>query len=142
MSLHINDLVEYERKLDEIITHAEKEREAIRLLIKGIRMRGLVITPSPAEAVSSTNGVRIPQISQGVVDQIDLLGNHWFTVRIITKILVQLGVGKGKSEQKLRPIVANYLKKHFDNNKVERRNIGSDASPIYEYRKYEKTRML
>jgi len=141
MTLNINDLTEHEKRLNEIIEHAEKEREAIRLLIKGMRLRNSVLA-SGDEALAHSNGSKAPSIAQGVINQINHFEGKWFTVRVVTGNLIRMGIGNLKDEAKLRPVVANYLKKHFDNKVLERRNIGSEASPTYEYRKYEKSRLF
>ncbi len=130
MSQNIDNLLDHERRLVKIIEHTQKELEAIRLLIHGERLR--------MNDTVSDEGIDKPKtISEHLNEQIKNYNGDWFAGMEITKRLIRVGVKPQSELKKLRPIIANYLRKLFDSNKLERKNIGNDKSPLYKYRERE-----
>lgn len=127
MSLKLNDLQEHERKLTQIIEHAEKERSAIITLINGMNLRSgstdLFEQPRPS--------LTIPQ---AVTNQVAEFGSRGFTVKEVMNGLVHSGFRDMKAMKNIRPSISGELRKKLDSGRLKRKNVGTGNKPIYEYR--------
>lgn len=132
MSLLLKDLQEHERKLTEIIEHANKEREAIRTLIKGFDLRGEGIRPAQSRPKQT--------IREAVRQQVKAFGDERFTVNQFMEKLIEVGFRDRKAMGKLRPAISGELRKLVVAGELERNNIGTDNKAIYEY--HSKNRLL
>jgi hypothetical protein len=134
MGLNIKDLTAHEKKLTDIIEHAQKEREAIRLLIAGMRLRAEntgeqeTITPAPQSA-------KTPTIRQAIKKIIDDANGDWIMTKEVLDKLFEMGIRNRKQIKGLRPTVSTWLRKFYDMGELERENVGDPNSPKFKYRK-------
>lgn len=126
MSLKFRDLVDHESRLTEIIEHAEKERDAIRLLIQGMKLRG-------ESKETQDQSVGRASIKEVCIQRLEQLGDSRFTVNDLVGHVIVTGLKTKDDLKVLRPTVANYMKKWYDLGAVDRRNIGLKKKPVYQY---------
>lgn len=131
--LKLQDLIAHEKQLMSVIEHAQKELDAIRLLIAGMRLR------SQGEATSRTapptNGNR--SLAAEVARFAKEHKERWFVGSEVTNWLMETGIRPTDKRANLRATVANYLKNLYEKGDLERRNVGVGGTPKYEYRKRE-----
>lgn len=129
MELKLNQLEQYERRLAEIIRHAEEERKAIRTLIDGINLRQTV----GAGNSMPTLDLRRMSIEKAVGVVIDSNSLESYTSLEMTDYLVENGHWTDRDA--LRPNVGTALRKLWDDNKLTRDNEGTRKKPAFRYRK-------
>ncbi|MFH2054553.1 MAG: hypothetical protein ABIJ61_01230 [bacterium] len=128
--LRLKDLIAHEKELVAIISHTQKELEAIRLLISGIQMRKTEDEPSQSVASAKSPGAAA-SVRQFIQDH----AHGWFSGKDIIGWMTEKGYGGRGKRSSVRATVANYLKGYYDKGMLERKNVGSPESPKYEYRK-------
>ena len=127
MPLNKKDLIEHERKLTEIIEHANKERDAIRILIEGMSIRD---DESP---LIEPNGKRmtIPEAVKKLIREMD---DKPFYSLDITEGIVRLGVRSRQEWNNIRPTVSSLLRDMCDKGILERKDVGTENKKKYRYR--------
>lgn len=140
MSLKLKDLLEHEKKLKDIIKHAEVELAAISQLIDGFRIRG-----SYDGSTFSESSVKLEApltIAEAVKDQIDKFNNRWFTVRQLLDALVNSGFRTEKQIRKIRPNVSGLLSDLTKEGMLIREDIGLPNKPTYRYKKRDDSNLF
>lgn len=128
--LKLNDLIAHEKRLTEIISHAQKELDAIRLLISGMQMRSEV--GGGSAPVSSDQRTNLPVFIRRLIDN---SSTDWHTTKSVMEQVFKEGIRDRSKKANIRATVSGYLRKFYDAGLLERRNIGSPESPRYKYRK-------
>lgn len=127
MPLSKKDLIEHEKKLTEIIEHANKERDAIRILIEGMSIR------DDESHLMESNGKRMT-IPEAVKKLIREMGDKSFYSLDITEGIVRLGVRSRKDWNNIRPTVSSLLRDMCDKGILERKDVGTENKKKYRYR--------
>ncbi len=128
ISLNIQDLKRYEKKLMDMIEHTQKELAAVRVLIEGMAMRNDIIHKGISYTIA-------PSIPKAVFETIRFFDHKWFTVRDIINRLIESGFRSPDYIMNQRPNISNYLSDLSEEGKLERENKGSETRPIFRYRK-------
>lgn len=118
MLLNLSDLIETAQKLKSIIDHSQQELDAVQLLIKGMEMR----------SGEQDNTHKKRSLFQDTIYQVDRFQGAWFTGRQITDNLITAGVRKSSDRTRLQSIVAHYLKKLYEQGKLDRENLEPNTS--------------
>ena len=127
MPLTIKDLREHEKKLTEIIKHAEEERGAIRLLIKGMELRSNGDEPDRPISANMT-------VADAITKGIEYFSPKGFTTNDLVSHLISVGFRKSSQRKNFRPNVANRLKELCSKGILQRRNISRGHKPLFKYK--------
>ena len=125
MSLKLKDLQEEEARLIKAHEHIESELSAIQTLIEGRRLRGEGVGQSAVD-------IRSLSVEKAVIAIHRELGGKWVSgAEMMEDILRRDANKEGKS---LRASIGNAQRKLFNEERLERKNIGDEAQPKYLYR--------
>ena len=125
MALNIKDLKEHEANLIQTINHAEEELNAVRLLIKAM------LRQDHKESVDNI----VPE-NESLIDAVFSIiqdrKEKWFTAQDMMKAVS--GRNISVNPKHLRPSVGTALKRLYENDRLERKNVGSETKVKYAYR--------
>jgi len=125
--LELKDLKSHRERLIKIFEHVKRELDAIDLLIRGFDIWGADDAAKPVNHKRQGLPTKIMQI-------IEERPENWFKASEITDELITRGIRKERQRKNMRPSISNYLRQLADNGRLVRQNVGSEASPLYEYK--------